>query len=148
MTIKIRMKIGGIEVDYEGTEAFLDKKFQKLIGDVSALTKEIPAVPTENGNKNKSSNNQSDTSSSLGSFLREKKADNHNKRFLGTAVWLQEKNNSQLIKTVDVTKVMKENKQKVSKNPSRCLAQNVDKGYCEKQGDGFYVTDEGREALG
>ena len=148
MTIKIRIKIGGVEVDYEGAEGFLDKKLPKLIGDVSALSKEAPTVPAENGNNNKSSNNRSGISSSLASFLREKNVDTHNKRFLATAIWLDDKNDSQLIKTADVTKALKENKQRMSNNPSNCLAQNVSKGYCEKQGNGFYVTDEGREALG
>ena len=91
MTIKIRIKIGGVEVDYEGAEGFLDKKLPKLIGDVSALSKEAPTVPTENGNTNKSSKNRSGISSALASFLREKNIDTHNKRFLATALWLYEK---------------------------------------------------------
>lgn len=37
MTTKIRIKVGGIEVDYEGSEDFLDEKLHKLICDVSAL---------------------------------------------------------------------------------------------------------------
>ena len=143
MTTKIRIKIDGVEVDYEGPEAFLDKKLCKLISDVSTLAKQ---APVGSGASNLRENTERRTSSTLASFLKEKKANSHNDRFLATAQWLHEKG-LELIKTNDVTKALQDSKQKKLSNASECLNRNVHKGYCEKMGKGFFVTDEGREAL-
>lgn len=145
MTTKIRIKVGGIEVDYEGTEDFLDEKLHKLISDVSALAKE---APIESGISNGNSNDRSGTPSTLASFLKQKKADsNQNMRFLATAVWLNLKKQVKNLNVGDVTKALRDNQQKRLGNPSECLNQNVRKGYCEKTGREFFVTEEGREAL-
>ena len=144
MTIKIRIKIGGVEVDYEGAEGFLDKKLPKLIGDVSALAKE---APTESGGSDKSRNQKVGTSGTLASFLRQKNPKSQQTRFLATAEWLHQKEQVKNMETNNVTKALKENQQKRLSNPSDCLNRNVKDGYCEKDGKGFYVTEEGREAL-
>ena len=145
MTIKIHIKVGGVEVDYEGTETFLDEKLHKLISDVSALAKQAPA---ERDVSDSSGNTENKTSSTLASFLKEKNAtDNQNRRFLATAQWLHLKDLEQ-IKTGDVTKALRENRQTRLGNASECLNQNISKGYCEKDGKEFYVTNEGRDSLG
>ena len=46
MTTKVRIKVGSIEVDYEGSEDFLSLKLPKLISDVTLLrSKLLPKVP-------------------------------------------------------------------------------------------------------
>ena len=50
--------------------------------------------------------------------------------------------------TSEVTKALSENNQKGLSNPSDCLGKNVAKGFCERDGGQFFVTDAGREDLG
>ena len=40
MSTKIRIKIGSVEVDFEGSEEFLKSEFMKLVSSVSELSKE------------------------------------------------------------------------------------------------------------
>ena len=144
---KIRMKIGGIEIDYEGPEGFLDEKLPKLLNEVSALAKK---VPIENGAGDEGRNQKSGAPSALPlpSFLKEKTAKSQNMRFLATAEWLHGKG-AERIKTSDVTKALRDSQQKRLGNASECLSRNVSKGYCEKTSGGeFFVTDEGRQELG
>jgi hypothetical protein len=53
MTSKIRIKMGSIEVDYEGPEQFLTKELLKLLKDVANLQH-------ENGNNKKGHNSESE----------------------------------------------------------------------------------------
>ena len=144
MTTKVRIKVGGIEIDYEGPESFLESKLQKLIGEVSTLAKQ---APDERDGSDSSGNTESRTSITLALFLKEKKATNQVERFLATAQWLHIKG-SKRIKTSDVAKALRDSNQKRLNNPSDCLNQNVFKGSCEKEGKEFFVTDEGRNSLG
>lgn len=144
MTTKIRIKVGGIEVDYEDSEDFLDEKLHKLISEVSALAKEAPIENSNNG----SNNNRGGTPSTLASFLKQKNPKSQQMRFLATAEWIHQKDQIKTTETSSVTKALKDNQQKRLSNPSDCLSKNIKDGYCQKDGKGFYVTDEGREALG
>jgi len=83
----------------------------------------------------------------LGTYLKEKSATtNQTKKFLATAVWLESKGKSKL-KTTDITKAPNDSSQKKLSNAAQFLSNNVGKGFCEKDGDEFYVTDEGRDSL-
>ena len=139
MTTKIKIKVGGVEVDYEGPEAFLNKKLPELITQLSSLAKKVPARVDPDGGG---------ATGTLASFLKVKKVGtNRTKRFLATAEWLHRKG-SKYVKTVDVTKALRDNKQTKVGNSSQCLNTNVSSGYCEKVGNEFYVTEEGRDSLG
>ena len=143
MTTKIRIKVGGVEVDYEGAEAYLNQKLPKLIGELSALAKQ---APTERAGRDSSVNTDSGTLSTLASFLKEHKAVSQNARFLATAQWLHQKG-SERLQTGDVTKALRESNQKKISNASESLNQNVAKGFCEKEGKQFFVTPEGLDSL-
>lgn len=83
----------------------------------------------------------------LGAFLREKSAtESQSKKFLATAVWLHAKGRGRL-KTGDVTNALRENNQSRLGNASQCLAGNITQGYCERDGDQFFVTDDGVASL-
>ena len=83
----------------------------------------------------------------LPAFLQEKNATTKQvKKFLATAVWLEAKGQSRLT-TSDVTKALNDANQKRLGNPTDCLNQNVTKGYCEKDGKQFFVTDDGKSSL-
>ena len=144
MTTKVRIKVGSIEVDYEGSEDFLDSKLPKLISEVTTLAEQVPA---ESDDSDSNSNTKSGTPSTLASFLKEKNADNQARRFLATAQWLHLKG-SKRIKTSDVTKALRDSNQKKLGNAYECLNQNISKGFCERDGKEFFVTDEGRNSLG
>ena len=73
--------------------------------------------------------------------------DSQGGKFLATAEWLHLKGGDTL-KTSDVTRAISANRQSKLNNAADSLNQNVKKGFCEKSGQGFYVTDEGRQALG
>ena len=72
---------------------------------------------------------------------------NQTKRFLATAAWLRSRGTTNLA-TGEVTKALRLNHQGKLTNPSQCLAENVSKGYAEKDGKGFYITPEGLKSLG
>ena len=143
MTTKIRIKVGGIEVDYEGSESFLNQKLHKLVSDLSTLAKQVPA---QRDVSDSSGNTKSGASITMASFLKENKADSQIVRFLATAQWLHLKG-SQRIMTSDITKALRESNQKRLSNPSDSLNQNVSKGFCEKEGKAFFVTPEGKDSL-
>lgn len=146
MTIKIRIKTGSIKVDYEGPEDFLDSKLPKLVSEVTTLAEQIPAG-SDNSNSNEDT--ESRTPAPLASFLKEKKAasQSQTRRFLATAQWLHQKGRKR-IKTQDVTKALRESNQKRVSNASECLNRNISKGFCERDGKEFFVTEEGRNSLG
>lgn len=143
MTTKIRIKVGDVEVDYEGPESFLDKKITELISRLASLSS-----PDGSGEPSKRSRlGAAGDPGSLAAFLKSKSATaSQNKRFLATAEWLHRKGN-QRIKTSDVTSALRNNHQSKLGNTSQCLSNNVKSGYCEKVGKEFFVTDDGRASL-
>lgn len=81
-------------------------------------------------------------------FLNTKKAaTNQNLKFLATSVWLESKGKKRL-KPSDVSLALKEANRKKLGNPSECLRQNVSSGCCERDGNEYFVTAEGRAKLG
>lgn len=142
-TAKIRIKVGEIEVDYEGSETFLNKQLPGLVEKLSQLTEKLPPSKKKGGGHVVFT-----ASGTLASFLREKNATGSQRmKFLATAEWLHRKG-SKHIKTGDVTAALREAQQTRLGNPADCLNKNVAQGYCEKNGSGFFVTDEGRTHLG
>ena len=142
MTTKIRVKVGEIELDYEGPESFLDKKLPELISRLSQLA-ESPSMDPAKPRARRAAGDPS----TLASFLKASSVGtSQNKKFLATAEWLHRKGSAR-VKTGDVTKALKDNHQSRIGNASQCLSSNVTSGYCEKDGKQFYVTDEGRATL-
>ena len=84
----------------------------------------------------------------LATHLKRMNADESQKRkFLIVADWLRLRDISDL-RTNAVTKSLRENQQKRLTNASDSLNKNVMSGYCEKKGDGFFITSEGLRFLG
>lgn len=141
MTTKIRIKVGDIEVDFEGPGSFLDKKLLELISRLSQMS-ETPSADPEKSKTRRASGDPG----TLAAFLRVSKVRSKSKRFLATAEWLHRKGSAR-VQTNDVRKALKENSQSSVGNASQCLNNNVTSGFCEKDGKQFYVTDEGRATL-
>jgi len=141
MSTKIRLKVGSVEVEYEGPEAFLNKKLPELISQLREVADEVPedtevASPVNPKNVG-----------TLASFLKKTSVGtNATKRFLATSEWLNLKGKKEL-QTSDITTALRENQQTRLGNAAQCLNNNVNSGYCEKHQKNFYVTDEGRASL-
>ncbi|HTW87828.1 MAG TPA: hypothetical protein VMD75_07465 [Candidatus Binataceae bacterium] len=143
---KIRLRVGEVEVEYEGPEAFLSKRMPSLLADLSKLSSQIPSAESKGKPQKKG---ESGDPGPLATYLNGKNAvKNQQRRFLATAQWLHDRGTERL-KTVDVTKALQDSHQSRLGNPSDSLAKNVSKGHCEKLSKTeFHVTEEGRTSLG
>ncbi|MCZ6655171.1 MAG: hypothetical protein O7D91_19345 [Planctomycetota bacterium] len=145
MATKIKIKVGDVEIDYEGSETFLTGKIPEL---VSKLTKICGDGTTNGTSENGKVKRNLAEPGALGSFLVSKNAKNSQKRrFLATAEWLHRKGKKRL-KTGDVATALRDNSQTRLGNPSDCLSKNIGSGHCDKDGREFFVTDDGRAELG
>ena len=138
MATKIRIRVGELEVEYEGPEAYLNSKLPQLVDRLSKLAENMPAGTSNGGSPS------GRAAGTLASVLNVDQS--QRERFLATAEWLHRKG-SERIQTSDVTKALRDNRQKKLTNPAACLNQNVTLGFCEKDGKSFYVTEEGRNHL-
>lgn len=150
---KIEFTIGGISFIGEGDKDWVAAQLDKILDKAPELValgpktqrraiteatpqQHIPVQPDE-----------TIAQKTLPSFLAEKGATkNQIKKFLATAIWLEAKGKSRPT-TSDVTHALKDSNQSKLSNPADCLNKNVSKGYCEKDGKGFFVTQEGKNSL-
>lgn len=154
---KVKIKVGKIEFSGEGSQKWLSEQLDKILDKADKLIKISNQLKQEAPNNHQS--NHSDSSNSgnglseiakktLPAWLKSKSAEtNQNNKFLATAMWLMAKGKSRF-KTGDVTKALKDANQKRLGNASETLKQNVKKGFCEKDGSEYYVTEEGKASLG
>ena len=148
---KIQFKLGTIEFSGEGEEAWVTTQLDKLIEQAPALLG--LAQPTVGQGAAADNANQQGEPVNVGkgvalaTFLKSKNIGNNQvKRFLATAIWLDAQGNKEP-KTSDVTKALSDSRQTKLNNPADCLNQNVKKGFCQKQGKGFYVAPDGFESI-
>jgi hypothetical protein len=154
---KIEFQIGDISFVGEGQQEWLSKQLDKVIENFGEK-KEISTSENSSAKESKPTNSSNDTSNAenagnsiydvnLSIFLRNQEAtSNQRLKFLATAAWLAKREENHL-KTIDVTKALRESKQTSLTNASDCLNQNVSQGFCEKEGDHFYVTPHGFVAI-
>lgn len=150
--VKAEFKIGTIEFSGEGEKEWVTEQLDKILEKAPKLLNLVPQQIADS-KINSSKLNPPDTKNSttrkpLATFLKENNATtNQNDKFLATAIWLQDKENKARLDTKEVTKALSDSKQSRLGNASECLNQNVAKGFCEKDGNGFYVTEEGRNEI-
>lgn len=147
---KIAIKIGQIEFTGEAEQEWLAKQLDKILSQAEKLIKIAPIPPAHGSDADaggQDANDKAIASQTLAAFLKSKNANkNQNKKFLATAVWLQAKGATRL-ETKQVTKALRDASQPRIGNAADTLSQNIGKGYCEKDGNQFFVTDEGRQSL-
>lgn len=145
---KIDIKIGEIQFSGQGEQDWVAKQLDKILEQAEKLIQLAPPPADPDGEAHKPMGNDSEIAKkNLPSFLNEKAATkNQVKKFLVTAVWLEAKGQSR-IQTSDVTRALQDSKQSRLANPSKCLNDNVAKGYCEKDGKQFFVTEDGKKSL-
>jgi hypothetical protein len=146
---KIEIKIGEITFSGQGDADWVAKQLDKILAQAEKLIQLAPSkADREEAPEHKPMGKDSTIAKkTLPAFLQEKSATTKQvKKFLATAVWLEAKGQNRL-STGDVTKALGDSNQKRLGNPADCLNQNVAKGYCEKDGKQFFVTDEGKASL-
>jgi hypothetical protein len=142
---KIEIKAGGAEFSASGDQQWVSEQLDKFLQNASKLASVAPEPKNgENGGSGKPDAAQG--KKTLATHLNEKGATtNQVKKFLQTAIWLTAKGKTQMT-TNDVTKALRDARQTRISNPAECLNQNVKKGHCEKDGNQFFVTEEGIKA--
>jgi hypothetical protein len=150
---KIEVKIGEFSFNGEGNEGWLSGQLDKILDKaetIIALTPTVNVSPAPSGQHQAAdfSASSSIAAKSLANFLKEKNATVvQTTKFLATAAWLEAKGRKRLT-TSDVSLALKDASQTKLNNPSQNLDSNIKKGYCEKDGNQFFVTQEGKEILG
>lgn len=149
---KIEVKIGEFSFSGEGNEEWLSGQLDKILDKAETIIALAPAPntapPQPSHQPADFSGNATIASKSLANFLKEKNATTiQTAKFLATAAWLEAKGRKRLT-TSDVSLALKEASQTRLNNASQNLDQNIKKGYCEKDGNQFFVTQEGKEMLG
>jgi hypothetical protein len=147
---RLEVLIGSSKFSGEGSESWLSSELNKFL---SELPKKIEQnisqsdIGTTSAPNSKPVNKPA-SSVTLPTFLQETNSTtNQVRKFLATAIWLQDKNNDAEIKTADVTKALRDSRQNRLTNAADSLNQNVGKGFCEKTGSGFFVTGEGSRSI-
>lgn len=146
---KIEIKIGQMQFSGSGEQDWLAKQLDKIIAQSEKLIKLAPPEDQldDDGNHKLTGKDSTIAKKTLPVFLGEKNATrNQVKKFLATAVWLESKG-EQKMTTRYISKALSDSHQSRLTNPSDCLNQNVSKGYCEKDGKEFFVTDDGKKSL-
>lgn len=150
---KIQIKVGHVEFSGEGNQEWLGNQLDKILAKVPDLLKIELAAPQQGGDGNNPlSNNPKGNSSeklpTLSTWLKDKSATTvQTRKFLATAAYIQLGGKTRQ-NTSDVTAALRNAVQGKLNNASDCLNQNVNKGHCEKDKDGFFVTEEGLKDLG
>jgi hypothetical protein len=140
---KVELGVGSIFFRGEGSESWLSTELDKAIQRIPDLARIAPSPVANNAGAGGGAPQKS--GGTLAAFLKMKNAtSNQNRKFLSAAVWLHDRDKKDRLTTGDVTKALSDNQQSRLGNASDCLNQNVGKGFCEKDGKGFYVTEEGR----
>lgn len=143
---RIGFSLGSVSFEGEGEADWVVKQMESFVSKLPALTQSRKAGTFTDG-VNKGSV-EHDSSVTLASFLRSTgSTDNQVRKFLATAEWLHQRGETR-VNTSTVVKALRDSSQKSLGNASDCLNRNVSKGFCEKVGSGFFVTDEGRASLG
>jgi len=149
---KIEITIGDISFVGEGEQDWVAEQLDKILEKAPVLTKIMPkkkkVAQTDAAQEHQAEGENSEIAQkTLPSFLGEKNAkSNQVIKFLATSLWLHAKGNRRL-KTGDVTKALSNANQTRLANASNCLASNIKKGFIEKTGSEFFVTDDGKASL-
>lgn len=151
---KIQFKLGAIEFSGEGEKDWISQQLDKILKQAPQLLAIAPAlIDTTTNNVGAAHQipmaaDPAIAQKTLVSFLGKAKgaAQSQVKKFLATAVWLEAKGKTR-IATGDIVQALKDSKQNKLSNASGCLAKNIEKGFCEKEGTKFFVTEAGKNTI-
>jgi hypothetical protein len=143
---KIDIRVGEVSFSGEGEAKWVSEQFDKMLKHLPDL---VAVAPVQNDGVSSNVPGAGKAKGTLAAFLTSTNSKaNQTRRFLATALWLQNGGKTRL-STTEVSKALSDNHQNRLTNPSQCLAENIKQGFCEKEGKKeFYVTDEGRTEVG
>ena len=145
---KIDFTLGGLIFSAAGEQGWVAAQLDKVlkaVPELGALAKNVAVGGSDSGGRG---DGEEEFKEPLASHLRAKGGESVQvQRFLATADWLRRRGTTPLT-TAAVSKALSDNQQKRLSNPADCLNKNVAKGYCEKKGEGFFITPDGLKALG
>ena len=147
---KIQFAVGGLSFSGEGEREWLAQQLHDVLEAAPRLAKIESQTPVGEPDTTAPHSDPPEVpfTQPLASHIREKGGDSsQQKRFLATADWLRRRGSTDH-KTAAVTKALQDNHQKRLSNPADCLNKNVARGFCEKEGDGFFITPDGLRDLG
>ena len=148
---KIQVTVGAVSFSGEGERDWLAEQLDKVLKAAPDLASAPPTLPAGRSQQFTPASKPSggaQVSGTLVSYIKAKGGESSQvKRFLATADWLRLRGESELT-TGKISKALSDNHQKRLGNAADCLNQNVRKGHCEKQGEGFFITPDGLKALG
>lgn len=154
----IEVKFGEFSFSGSGDQQWLSGELDKILSkasDIIKLNRDISETQPKAINQNAptGSNEGGQVSSDLANkalakFLSDTNATKvQNDKFLATAIWLDARGKKRMT-TSDVSSALKDAQQTKINKPSQCFSQNISKGYCEKDGSQFFVTEDGKKAIG
>jgi hypothetical protein len=144
---KVEIKIGNLTFSAEGDQTWLAEQLAKVIDAASPSIAGDSGVSEQDKAPTKAVPHATGTTGSLASYIKAKGGEaNQVQRFLATAGWLHLRGAEKLT-TSAVASALTTHHQKRLANTSDCLNKNCNKGFCEKQSGGFYITPEGWKAL-
>jgi hypothetical protein len=152
---KIEIQIGEVRFSGEGEQEWLTLQLDKILDKAKDLIELSPQPAAIQNNGPQTPHQAADFSNSpvanqsLASFLKSKNATTAQvDKFLATAIWVEAKENKIRLKTADISSALSKASQTKLNNPADKLNQNVSKGFCEKEGKEFFVTQEGKTKMG
>jgi len=147
---KIEIKVGAVSFSGEGDGKWLSEQLDKVLEKIPELANVAPIQAEASGaNDGASARGHKKVGGTLASFLSAKDAkSNKTRKFLATALWVQDSGGKNRLTTRDVTDALREHSQGSVGNASQCLVLNAKRGFCTREGKQFYVSDEGRAELG
>lgn len=151
---KIQVSVGAVSFSGEGAPDWLAEQLDKVLKAAPDLASKASGPAEDSSPSGQTpiptvkAAAQGSAPGTLVSYIKSKGGESSQvKRFLATADWLRRRGQEPLT-TARVSKALSDNHQKRLGNPADCLNQNVRKGHCEKQGDGFFITPDGLKELG
>jgi hypothetical protein len=148
---KIDFKVGGVSFAAEGSEKWLSGELSRVLEKVPELANMVRngnGSGDGSGTETHGHQHNKGNVGTLASYLKEKKAiGNQCRTFLATAAYLHDSGDRRLT-TGQVKKALSTNNQGKLSNASAALNENVHRGFCEKNGKIFFVTDAGWSELG
>ncbi len=143
--VKVEFTIGDMKFSGEGDKEWLSQQLDKIIEKVALTTPKVSNVTATPDSK---PNGDGIGTKPLAKFLDDTASKvNQVRKFLATAIWLHTKLSQNSLSTREITVALRQASQSRLGNPAECLNKNVSKGFCEKDENGFYVTDEGRKSV-
>ncbi len=144
--VKVEFSIGEMKFSGEGDKEWFSEQLDKILSKVGA----IDARPTAPSSPVSVSSAQAELApvKPLPSFLEDTGSKvSQVRKFLACALWIQMKHGRNRVTTREVTVALREASQSRLGNPADCLRLNVGKGFCEKVGSEFYITEDGRKSI-